>query len=76
LEELGLVARSPDPEDGRAACLTLTKKSRKAFQQVREQMFERVQRFLSHLTDEEQRNLFNLMEKAVNGLELTAKQAK
>lgn len=76
LEEMNLIERKPDPEDGRAACLSLTKKSQKAFRHVRQQMFERVQRFLSHLTEEEQSDLLNLMEKAVNGLEITAKQAK
>lgn len=74
LEELGLMERNPDPEDGRAACLTLTRKSKNAFQQVKVQMFEHVQEFLSYLTDEEQNNLIDYMDKAVNGLEITARQ--
>jgi DNA-binding MarR family transcriptional regulator len=76
LEDMGLIERKPDPEDGRAACLTLTDKSQKAFQQVRRQMFDRVQTFLSHLNEEEQSDLLKLMEKAVAGLEATAKQTK
>jgi DNA-binding MarR family transcriptional regulator len=72
LEEMNLIAREPDPDDGRATCLTLTRKSMKAFNQVTKQMFERMKIFLSHLTGEEQNQLIKLMEKAVSGIELSA----
>ncbi|MBN2043825.1 MAG: MarR family transcriptional regulator [Anaerolineales bacterium] len=72
LEELGLITRHPDPDDGRAACLTLTGKSIKAFEHVKRQMFERMQNFLNHLTEEEQNELIKLMEKAVGGIETAA----
>ncbi|MFN2145319.1 MAG: MarR family winged helix-turn-helix transcriptional regulator [Anaerolineales bacterium] len=76
LEEVGLVSRQPDPDDGRATCLTLTKESQAAFEQVKRQMFTRMQDFLSYLTEKEQDQLFELMEKAVNGIEEAAEQTK
>ena len=76
LEEAGLITRHPDPEDGRATCLRLTKKSQAAFTETKRQMFLRMQWFLSHLTAEEQEQLLELMEKAVSGIELEAKRTK
>lgn len=76
LEEAGLIARQSDPDDGRATCLRLTKKSQAAFNLMKKQMFLRMQWFLYHLTTEEQEQLLELMEKAVSGIELEAKQTK
>ncbi len=47
LEELGLVAREPDPADGRAALLRLTEEGRARFQQVRGARRERYVRQLA-----------------------------
>ncbi len=43
LEEVGLITRESDPDDGRATCLTLTKKSQEAFARMKKQMFLRMQ---------------------------------
>ena len=76
LEELGLIAREPDPEDGRASCLTLTSKSQQAHQELRQKIVERARNLLSNLSTAEQIRLIALIEKAVGGIELKAAETK
>ncbi len=76
LEDEDLIERQPDPEDGRASCLFLTRKSQKAFKEMRAAMLLRMRTFLSHLAVDEQSRLVELMEKAVSGLESEAQRSK
>ncbi|MET9439333.1 MarR family transcriptional regulator [Streptomyces sp. NPDC006610] len=57
LEELGLVAREPDPADGRASLVRLTDEGRTRVQRVRE---ARRARYVSQLADWDRREVAEL----------------
>ena len=63
LEELGLITRSPDPEDGRAIVVTLTKNGMKAVDEAMEELLNREREFLSALTKNERSELAALLRK-------------
>ena len=65
LEEAGWLARKPDPEDGRAAIISLTAKSMKTMKKVMEAQREGVRQFLIGLDEEEKNQLVSLLEKAI-----------
>lgn len=69
LEEEGFIERKPDPADKRAACFYLTDVSASALQQMLKAGLRGMEQFLSHLTDDEQEQLFALLDKAVTGVE-------
>ena len=63
LEELGLITRSPDPEDGRAIVVTLTKNGMKAVDSAMEELLNREREFLAALTKNERTELAALLRK-------------
>ena len=69
LEDEGWLERTPDPTDGRASCITLTKKSRDTFQKVIQAQIGGLRRFLEGLDREEQGQLIGLLDRAVSAAE-------
>lgn len=65
LEETGWVKRKPDPEDGRATCISLSKKSEEVLARSAEAQRRGVRQFLAGLTREEQEQFLDLFEKAI-----------
>ncbi len=70
MEEDGWIERRPDPNDGRATCIFLTEKSSDAIQKLVEAQVKGVRLFLGQLSDSEQVQLLDVMEKAIQGVEL------
>lgn len=68
LEELGLVAREPDPADGRAYLMRLTEEGRERFARVRSARRERYLRQLSSWEHREIAELARLLHR-LNGLQ-------
>jgi DNA-binding MarR family transcriptional regulator len=73
LEDDGWLERTPDPTDGRAACITLTKKSRDIFQKVIQAQMMALQKFLEGLNHKEQGQLIGLLDQAVSAAEARKK---
>jgi DNA-binding MarR family transcriptional regulator len=69
LEEAGWLERHSDPEDGRATCSSLTKKSTEMLQRAREAQYRGIEQFLMGLTADEKNNLVALLEKAISTAE-------
>lgn len=65
LEDAGWLERKPDPEDGRAFCISLTPKSMKTMEKAKTAKFSAMQNFLTGLTGEEQEQFLGLLEKAI-----------
>mgnify|MGYP003325210926 FL=1 len=63
LEELGLITRSPDPNDGRAIVVTLTKNGVKAVDSAMEDLLDREREFMATLTKSERSELTTLLRK-------------
>jgi DNA-binding MarR family transcriptional regulator len=74
LEDDGWLERTPDPTDGRASCIALTKKSQDTFQKVIQAQMNGLKRFLEGLALEEQDQLIGLLDRAVSAAE-TRKEA-
>jgi DNA-binding MarR family transcriptional regulator len=68
LEEAGLIARGPDPDDRRATLITLTEAGHELIDATTEAHLENERRILSGLTDAEQRRLADLLRKLQLGL--------
>lgn len=68
LEQAGLIAREPDPDDRRGILIALTPAGRKLIDGVTEAHLENEGRLLSALTDAEQRRLADLLRKLQLGL--------
>jgi DNA-binding MarR family transcriptional regulator len=68
LEQAGLIAREPDPDDRRGILIALTPAGRKLIDGVTEAHLENERRLLSALTDAEQRRLADLLRKLQLGL--------
>ncbi len=69
LEKNELIAREPDPKDGRAVQLFLTPKGEKVHQSARDFHCQKFRKLLSGLKPGERENLVSLLEKALNAAE-------
>jgi DNA-binding MarR family transcriptional regulator len=69
LEEIGLLERHPDPEDGRAWQLDLTAQGAALWQRVQRYRSEKTRRLLAGLMPEEQQTLLALLERALDAAE-------
>ena len=69
LEEMGLVKRRPDPQDGRAVRLFLTEQGRALQGQAKSFRRTKMRRVLAGLTVEEQGILLTLLERAIAAAE-------
>lgn len=65
LEESGWLERSPDPEDGRAACISLTRRSLDMLDRAVSAQHSAGREFLTGLTGKEQERFLDLLEKAI-----------
>src|SRR3989442_278920 len=63
LERSGLVERSEHPEDGRMFTIELTSLALDLFEQILPERFRHIGEFMGSLTEEEQHQLFTLLEK-------------
>ena len=61
LEELGLITRTQDPDDGRGILVTLTKAGAKAVDTAMEDLLDREREFLKSLTKGELNELSKLL---------------
>jgi DNA-binding MarR family transcriptional regulator len=68
LEQAGLVARAPDPDDRRGTLITLTEEGRRLIDSVTEAHLENERRLLGALTPAEQQALADLLRKLGLGL--------
>ena len=68
LQRAGLVTRTQHPEDGRLAPLELTARALELFERVLPERVERIMRFMSTLTADEQQQLRALLETVERGL--------
>jgi DNA-binding MarR family transcriptional regulator len=68
LEQAGLIARGPDPEDRRGTLITLTAAGSALIDNVTEAHLDNERRLLSALSDAEQRRLADLLRKLQLGL--------
>ena len=68
LEQAGLIARGPDPQDRRGTLITLTAAGRELVDAVTEAHLENERRLLGELSDTEQRRLADLLRKLRLGL--------
>jgi len=66
LNAKGLVAKTPEPFDGRALSLALTEKGRQLVFEIEEYRSQRVETILEGLDDEEKKILLALIEKAIS----------
>jgi DNA-binding MarR family transcriptional regulator len=69
LEELELITRKPDPNDGRGSLVTLTKTGMRAVDAALEELLGGEEEILSSLTKEEQLELARLLSKLVNAFQ-------
>jgi DNA-binding MarR family transcriptional regulator len=63
LEELNLITRLPDPNDGRGSLVTLTALGMKKVDEALDQLIKYERTFLTDLSDEEFKELANLLSK-------------
>ncbi len=68
LEQAGLIAREPDPEDRRGTLITLTGAGRRLIDAVTEAHLENERRLLSSLSEADQRRLADLLRTLQLGL--------
>ena len=68
LEQAGLIAREPDPEDRRGTLISLTAPGHRLIDGVTEAHLANERRLVSALTDAEQRRLADLLRKLALGL--------
>ena len=69
LVSAGWLEKNPDPEDGRAALISLTSRTKKTFMKVRKKQIAGVQRALSGLTSKEQKTLLELLRNIIHTIE-------
>ena len=72
LEELGLITRTPDPDDGRGSLVTLTKAGMKAVDAAMEDLLKREREFLKSLNKSELNELAGLLRELAIPFENTA----
>ena len=70
-EKLKLATRKPDPDDGRAARIALTKRGQTITAEAMTEHSYRAQEIADHLTAREQETLETLLRKLLRGLEAT-----
>jgi DNA-binding MarR family transcriptional regulator len=70
LEEAGFFTRQAHPEDGRAVQLFLTKKGMRLHQKTHQFRCKKFERLLAGLTSKERTALLNLLEKAIQTVEI------
>jgi DNA-binding MarR family transcriptional regulator len=68
LEQAGLIAREPDPDDRRGTLIALTAEGRRLVDAVTEAHLANERRLLAALTDAEQRSLADLLRALQLGL--------
>ena len=68
LEEAGLVARRPHPEDRRATLLELTPTGREVYAEVRPVFDQRVSESLSCLTEDDKRQMIELLGRVLSSI--------
>ena len=73
LEDAGFIDRQPDSKDGRAVHLYLTPVGQELNQRTHEFRSKKFERLLSRLNPQERTTLLELLEKAVQGVELEEK---
>ncbi|MCF7552502.1 MarR family winged helix-turn-helix transcriptional regulator [Pseudonocardia sp. WMMC193] len=71
LGRLGYVARTPDPEDGRASLIAATEEGRRVFEENRQQRNTRIAALLADWTPEDQAMLTRLLGRFSTALEET-----
>ena len=69
LEEGGWLERQPDPDDGRATCVFLTKESERVVKQALDHQKKIGKMFISGLSNSEQEQLLTLLEKGIVSIE-------
>lgn len=69
LEESGFVERKPDPQDGRSIRLFLTRRGQALQRQIRSKHLKKFRLLLSGLPPEEQQELLDLLQRALNAAE-------
>ena len=69
LEKSGLIARKPNPTDGRAVYLFLTPKGEEIHRRARKFHCQKFEKLLSGLNPEERESLVNLLENALDAAE-------
>ncbi len=69
LEESGFVERKPDPEDGRSIRLFLTRRGQALQRRIQANHLKKFRLLLSGLTPEEQQELVDLLQRALNTAE-------
>ncbi len=69
LEEQGHVVRAPDPDDGRATLLAVTKSGRRLVDQAREQRLEQFATALKDWSDADRTDLIRLTRRLADSLE-------
>ncbi len=69
MEDDGWLERRPDPSDGRATCIFLTNKSMQIIEKMQSAKLKGIRLFLDQLSGTEQKQLVELMEKAISGME-------
>ena len=69
LEKSGLIARKPNPKDGRAVHLFLTAKGEDVHQRAHSFHCQKFEKLLSGLNPEEREMLINLLDQALNAAE-------
>jgi DNA-binding MarR family transcriptional regulator len=70
LEELGLITRTQDPNDGRGILVTLTKTGAKAVDSAMEDLLNRERELLKVFTKNEQSEIANLLRELLQELSL------
>ena len=73
LEKAGLLERQPDPQDGRAIQLFLTRQGQALYQQVCAFRRKKMHKLLKHMMPEEKMTLLTLLEQAISSAEEEAK---
>lgn len=74
-EKLKLATRKPDPDDGRAARIALTKRGHTVTEEAMTEHSYRAQQIADHLTGKEQETLEALLRKLLRGLETDKENA-
>lgn len=69
LEEQGLIAKSPNPQDGRSFLLYITPEGLERRTQMQQERLQNARRILSPLNEEEKNTLQCLLEKVIEALE-------
>ncbi|MEK6256623.1 MAG: MarR family transcriptional regulator [Chloroflexota bacterium] len=68
LVEAGLLDRCPDPNDKRAACISLSDQGKELQERFLDKRQAEVRRLMSGLTNDEQNQLLHLLQKAFNSI--------